>query len=484
MSRDLPGPLADLGTLGDFRLLREIGRGGMGVVYEAQQISLDRCVALKVLPFTAALDDRHLQRFKNEAHAAALLNHAHIVPIYSVGCDQGVHYYAMQIVQGRSLAAVIDGLRRPADSGKTATLTQGFSADKSIPTASLAPPEPAIAAAANASTARSGWKSDYFRRVAQLGIEAAQGLEHAHQLGVIHRDIKPANLLVDVPGNLWITDFGVALLKNHDAVTKTGELVGTLRYMSPEQAGAARPGRSSHGHLFPRRDPLRTGHAGPPIHEHRFRPASARDHLRRPPADARLDPSIPVDLEIIVQKAMAKSPAERYATAQDLADDLTDFWRISRSGRPGPSWSIGPSNGRAGTKGLVFAAMVTLLLTTITSLIASVLIGQSQRAATAAYQNEKKKASEAEQQRKRAEKSLARARQVVAFLTQVSADEMRDTPEFWPVRHKLLTGALQYYQEFIDEHHDDPTIRAELDAASGKVKEILTALTAQQESRN
>jgi serine/threonine protein kinase len=108
-------PLANVvdqeGTLGDFRIVREVGRGGMGVVYEAQQISLARRVALKILPFAAVLDPRHLQRFKNEALAAAHLDHPNIVEVYGVGCERGIHFYAMRFVEGQTLAAVIDALR-------------------------------------------------------------------------------------------------------------------------------------------------------------------------------------------------------------------------------------------------------------------------------------------------------------------------------------------------------------------------------------
>src|SRR6516225_6225548 len=103
------------GVLGDFRILREVGRGGMGVVYEAEQISLGRCVALKVLPFAAALDARQLQRFKNEAYAAAQLHHTNIVPVYGVGCERGVHFFAMQYVEGQTLAGIIKNLRRGKD---------------------------------------------------------------------------------------------------------------------------------------------------------------------------------------------------------------------------------------------------------------------------------------------------------------------------------------------------------------------------------
>src|SRR5262249_33388000 len=105
VSRELSPNSAELGTLGDFRLVRELGRGGMGIVYEAEQLSLRRRVALKVLPFAAALDARQIQRFQVEAQAAACLHHPHIVPVHGVGCDRGVQYYAMQLIEGQSLAA-------------------------------------------------------------------------------------------------------------------------------------------------------------------------------------------------------------------------------------------------------------------------------------------------------------------------------------------------------------------------------------------
>src|SRR5262245_33718386 len=260
-SAPLPAPTAttsgDLGSIGEFQLLREIGRGGMGVVYEAHQTSLNRRVALKVLPFAAALDPKQLQRFQNEAQAAARLHHTNIVPVFAVGAERGVHYYAMQLIEGQSLAALIEELRQrervapdeqPPTSGATAAAVERAAAPSDgtgpySPLGSVAEPRAAQTISPHAaaiSTDRSTHRSSYFRRVAQLGLKAAEALEHAHQAGVVHRDVKPANLLVDVRGTLWITDFGLAMFQSGAGLTMTGELLGTLRYMSPEQAWARR----------------------------------------------------------------------------------------------------------------------------------------------------------------------------------------------------------------------------------------------------
>src|SRR5262249_26374752 len=221
--------------LGDFQPLREVGRGGMGIVYEAIQLSLGRRVALKVLPFASTLDARQLQRFKNEAQAAAGLHHTHIVPVFATGCDRGVHYYAMQFIDGQTVAALIAGLR-------TGTAVPAVS-PADVPTGPEVPTPPVAAA----STQPSVRAPAFFRTVAALGVQAAEALDHALQLGVIHRDVKPANLLVEsnaplAPGGtglggegvrLWVTDFGLAHCQSQAGLTLTGDLVGTLRYMSP-----------------------------------------------------------------------------------------------------------------------------------------------------------------------------------------------------------------------------------------------------------
>ena len=339
--------------LGDYRILREVGRGSMGVVYEAEQISLDRRVALKILPFAAAIDPRQRQRFLMEAQAAAQLHHPHIVPIFAAGCDQGIHFYAMQYVDGRTLGELLTEYRQEdADTGEnqpgrlgcndkepnafarsssvTALLQTVSLTRRSAETAGKAAsrPEPAHQEPVTGSGATmSGTRTrSRAREIARLGSQAAEALEHAHGLGVVHRDIKPANLMVDSGGELWITDFGLARFRGDLSLTRSGDLVGTLRYMSPEQALARR------GVVDQRTDIYALGLT---LYELlTLRPAfDGSDHhellrqiaLDEPVPPRRLNPAIPRNLETIVLKAICKEPSGRYATAQELADDLARF---------------------------------------------------------------------------------------------------------------------------------------------------------------
>jgi serine/threonine protein kinase/Tfp pilus assembly protein PilF len=362
--------------LGDYRILREIGRGGMGVVYEAEQLSLGRRVALKVLPFAAAIDPRQRQRFQIEAQAAAQLHHPHIVPVFGVGCDQGIHYYAMQFVEGRSLAAILQELRagghlhaakptpsRAAAPGSTeeapslgveagidagqrfapeavlnprgVTSATGSDAFAS-PTAGLSSSSHSLAHTASGSSHQD---RTYCRNVARLGADAADALEHAHDLGILHRDIKPANLLIDFHGAVWVTDFGLARFPSDLSLTATGDMVGTLRYMSPEQS-LARSG------IVDQRTDIYS--LGVTLYELlTLRPAfNGRDHqellrqiaMEEPIPPRRLNPAVPRDLETVILKATAKDPSNRYTTAREMAADFRRFLedRPILARRPGP----------------------------------------------------------------------------------------------------------------------------------------------------
>jgi serine/threonine protein kinase/tetratricopeptide (TPR) repeat protein len=343
--------LPERATLGDFRIIREIGRGGMGVVYEAEQLSIGRRVALKVLPFAAMLDRQQLNRFKNEARAAGTLDHPNIVAIYFVGCERSVHFYAMQLIEGKSLAQVIEqlragshpkGTRRGAGSEVSGVRRVESSIRCQVSECEVEDTAPVAHLStlhAPGSQLPAFASREYFRTVAQLGIQAAEALDHAHRNGILHRDIKPANLLVDDTGKLWITDFGLARMEQDAGMTMTGDLLGTLRYMSPEQALAQRvvvDHRSdiySLGVTLYEMITLRPAYAAADRHE--LLRQIAFEDSRKP---RQINSLIPQDLETIVLKAIEKNPVQRYATAHGLADDLRSFLQSHPIKAKPPTW--------------------------------------------------------------------------------------------------------------------------------------------------
>src|SRR5579883_3240845 len=328
---------------GEFRILRQVGQGGMGIVYEAEQESLGRHVALKVLPRQALLKTTYLERFRREAKAAGRLHHTNIVPVFGVGEHDGTHYYAMQFIVGEGLDKVLRDLRRlratPAVRTVAASLDEASVAKSlltgrfvaaqttspELPAASPAPPSPPSSDGPHGSSTLSagGAESNYFRGVARLALQAAEALAYAHRQGILHRDIKPSNMLLDQQGTVWITDFGLAKAEGTDELTQTGDIVGTVRFMAPERF---------EGRSLPQSDVYALGVT---IYELLTLQSAFTDPnkaklidkvLHEQPAPPRkLDPRIPRDLETVVLKCLAKEPAERYPSAEAVADDLRRF---------------------------------------------------------------------------------------------------------------------------------------------------------------
>jgi len=303
-------------TLGDFRIIRELGRGGMGVVYEALNQKIGRRVALKVMHRAAALDAERLARFENEAKAIASLSHDNIVPVYAVGEQDGAHYFAMKLIDGQTLTNAAEFETGPALS----TETPPIAADETNADGSSAqePLLPGIPQFPVASQARG------FDRVCTVITDVASAIDHAHKNGIVHRDIKPSNLLMDRSGKVWVTDFGLARLEQEITMTATGDVLGTVQYMSPEQAQGEndidrRSDVYSLGVVLYR---LLTGEL-PFRGKHR---AVLHRVINDEPATPRsLNPSIPRDLETICLKCLQKKPQSRYQTAEALADDLQRF---------------------------------------------------------------------------------------------------------------------------------------------------------------
>jgi serine/threonine protein kinase/formylglycine-generating enzyme required for sulfatase activity len=367
---DPPSAMLPLEQLGDYRIIREVGKGGMGIVYEAEQVSLARRVALKVLPKKMLLDGKAKQRFEREAKAAAKLHHTNIVPVFGVGEQDGLPYFVMQFIQGLGLDDVLEELRRiqgkvgtapgalPEErispTPKTAVVaevarslmsgqfnrpdapTEGMpgslsssspalprsggagSGDKSHSSSSVILPGQSGAAGSAPSRASTYWQS-----VARIGVQVAEALDYAHKQGILHRDVKPSNLLLDDHATVWVTDFGLAKVDDQPNLTDTGDILGTLRYMPPEAFEGRADARSD---VYALGLTLYELLAFRPGFDETDRPKLIKQvSTTEPPRLRKLNRQVPRDLETIVHKATDREPQRRYRTAGELAADLQRF---------------------------------------------------------------------------------------------------------------------------------------------------------------
>ena len=316
-------PLPD--RLGDFRIVRELGRGGMGVVFEAVQESLGRRVALKILSSHAQLAADRRERFVREAKAAARLHHTNIVTVFGVGEHDGLPYYVMQLIPGRGLHEVVAGWKYgtradTAAGGVAAAGSTEVIAGRGAARQRAAPPP--VDAPTDSDPADALRYGDW-RFVAGIGIQVADALQYAHEQGILHRDVKPANLLLDGRGQVWVADFGLAKVVDQHTMTATGHVLGTLQYLAPECLHGTADARGDVYGLGATLYELLT--LDPPF------TADAPARLMRqiaeddPPAPRALNPAVPCDLETIVLKAIAREPGRRYASAAALAADLRAF---------------------------------------------------------------------------------------------------------------------------------------------------------------
>jgi WD40 repeat protein/Tfp pilus assembly protein PilF len=349
--------------LGDYRILRELGRGGMGVVYEAEQVSLGRHVALKVLPLHSVLSRDAVERFRREARAAARLHHTNIVQVFGTGEQDGLRYYVMQLIPGAGLDAIVGELKRQrqgAETPRTRDVSLGAAvagllcgrfaaAGSGSDAAGSSPPAPASAtpplqgsaqqvaaapgqlaerqvaqAAGNEPVVAARAGRTYWTSVTRIGIQVAEALAYAHAQGIVHRDVKPSNLLLDPQGQVWVADFGLAKeATGPDDLTHSGFLIGTLRYVPPERFGGQSDAR---GDIYGLGLALYELLTLRPAFPETDRNALLNQVMHsEPPRPRRLEPGVPYDLETIVLKAIARNPDHRYQTAAELGDDLRRF---------------------------------------------------------------------------------------------------------------------------------------------------------------
>jgi predicted nucleic acid-binding Zn ribbon protein len=300
--------------------------------------------------------------------------------------------------------------------------------------------------------------------------QAAEALEYAHQQGIIHRDIKPANLLIDVRGNVWITDFGLAHFHVDSGLTQTGDLLGTVRYMSPEQASGQRVVLDHRTDVYSLGATFYELLTLQPVFGGSSRQSLLLQVLNRDPRPLRaIDRNIPAELETIVLKSLAKTPADRYATAQDLADDLHRFLRDEpiRARRPSLVEHVRKWARRHPVViGSVVLMMFVLLLV---SLLSNWLITQANDRANTALHEERLRSEEAE-------KRFLQARGAVDLLIEVSEEELANRGPL-NLRKRLLEAALGYYQDFITQRRGDPSAQADLIAVEKRIKKVLDDLS-------
>lgn len=442
-------------TIGQYRIIEEVGRGGMGVVYRAVQQSLDREVALKVLPPQLISKGEARERFLREATAAASLHHTNIAPVFEVGEDHGLYFYAMQFIEGEALHEVRNRIR---DAGTPNSVGSAMSDQQARLGVELL----------SGSQSHDSFGTPYFRSVAKVGVQIADALHYAHSRGIIHRDVKPANLILDPSGVVWLTDFGLAKTETDD-MTRTGQFPGTARYMSPERFRGECTERSDVYALGATLYELLT-----------LRPAfEARDHLqlveqiglREPTPLREIDRRIPRDLETIVLKAMEKEPRRRYSTAFDLMEDLRRFC----AGEPIQARSVTPveraikwARRRPAVTGL---AILLLFVGTAGFTVSSLKWAEAVR-----ERDQKALAQE------KAEQNLKYAREAIErMLSQVGDKRLANIPRMEKLRRNLLMDAVELNRRFIVET-DDPDVLLDVAMTHSHLGRIFQMLNEQSEA--
>jgi serine/threonine protein kinase len=479
--------------VGEYRIVREIGRGGMGVVYEAEQEALGRRVAIKVLPSTVLANPSARERFRREALAAARLHHTNIVPVFGVGECDGQCFYVMQLITGRGLDQIIRGAVGVPPSGGEAPAKAGTPATENAqPLAALSdatwpnvqrssplPPYPSPRSG-------EGGGREWFRTVARIGAGVADALACAHSQGILHRDIKPSNLMLDERGTVWVTDFGVAKLVEEANLTQSGDLVGTLKYMPPERFAGQSDARGDVYSLGVTLYELLTlCSAFPDTNPHHLIHLITHD---KPVPPRKLNPDIPRDLETIVLKAAARFPSHRYQTPEELAEDLHRFLDdrpilAKRAGRAEQVWRWCRRNPALAMA--TAAALLLMVAVTVISMVGYILTAAAKGQAEQALTAEKAQREQAEQTSTLALDALNRiydrfapARMVVTppESNEAAGVELPPAPTLPPEAVGLLEDLLRTYEKLARAGGEFPSLQPQAAEANFRIGDICQRL--------
>ncbi len=342
----------DIQQLGDYQIVQELARGGMGVVFDARHGSTGKRVAVKLLPWNAAIVPRWRERFEREAETVRKLDHQHIVPVLDFGKSDGFYYYVMPFIEGVGLDWVIQGLRQSdgiiyadeiarlrAIESKTdepdGTLFKLGNMDE-LEDSSTQFTVPDSRDGEKPSSASRSLRRHSWRGIARIGLQVADALGYAHRLGILHNDIKPANLLLDADGRVWVTDFGLAQPVGEDSDKLNDRPAGTVRYMAPERFIDGGDERSDIYSLGITLYELAT--LQPPWSERVTSQLIQQILGSQPKLASDVNPRIPHDFDCILMKAISRDPNKRYQSAAEFSDDLSRFVR----GQPVGATRLGP----------------------------------------------------------------------------------------------------------------------------------------------